>query len=492
MDSECRNGAKPRRFIYQDFCGQEVLFVSYSHRNGKRHINFLNSADFVVNRKDVPAILYNLVAVSAAIESGKPILLCGDEEETELAIKRGHSATTIAGGIRPLAGETLEMLSGAQLVVSSRVQIEKKVKAALYQLNDKCKRISVLKDSLNELSTDPDEWHLVLFGEAAARETTPQVPKISRIDEIEESPIEWISPGFIPRQCIGFVVSQPGAGKSQWLAYACACLSMGECPFTGSHLERRQSVLYITSEETEGIIRDRCTKYPYSVEHLYIAEWQNIGSVAVLDGIAAKTHFDIIVIDTLVGSLTRAIDPNNPTQVRFSLNPFMKLAMKTNALILFAAHTRKAVSDFPDLRDHSGSTDYGACARVHYTIRTSLIEDRNSELFLHQTKNTYAQRQQTVKFRLDNRGIKLIGPVSSKDPQSAFRSRLKVDEAVELIKAMLLPDPCSSEFLSECMKRNGISPRTFARAKQKLNVICEGSGRSATYRLPDLEDEGEE
>ncbi len=115
------NGSAPidAEYDYTDEAGKPLYQVVRFWPKDFRQRRPDGSGGWIWNLKGVRRVLYRLPEVLAAVEAGKPVLVCEGEKDVHAAEKRGKVATCNPGGAGKWRSEYSETLRGAKVAVVS-------------------------------------------------------------------------------------------------------------------------------------------------------------------------------------------------------------------------------------------------------------------------------------------------------------------------------------------------------------------------------------
>ncbi len=208
-----------------------------------------------------------------------------------------------------------------------------------------------------------------------------RIEDLPDLDQVKGASIEWVVEGIIAQGALHMVTSEPGAGKSTFLASACDAISRGVM-FMGRATSKR-SVLILDAENPLPAISERferlgiCTHPNFKVWGQWVGEdAPSAGGAIVLEWILRGDPKPLIVVDSVIAFHSGAENDSNET--RKYMEQYRRLtAMGTTVVLLH--HTGKSETS----REYRGSSDYKASIDIGYKLtnvgdaaRLSMLELR--------------------------------------------------------------------------------------------------------------------
>jgi putative DNA primase/helicase len=214
---------------------------------------------------------------------------------------------------------------------------------------------------------------------------------------------------------VGFIVGDPGLGKSQIGAYIAATVSTGgNWPFDEGNA-RRGDVIYITAEDgAAGTIRPRLEAAGANLDRVHIIEravdqfgeraFSLIADMAQLDQALTELRKPrVVIIDPVNACLSstdgRPFNPNSVLHVRALVCGLEALAGRHRVAIIGVTHFTKAKG--AALFRVTGSFAFVAAARSVFTV-TRKQDDWDTRI-LAPIKNNHAADGNPIGFRIKQR-----------------------------------------------------------------------------------------
>lgn len=207
-------------------------------------------------------------------------------------------------------------------------------------------------------------------GEGAGTATTPaRRARVIWASEIEPEPVVWAwevdGEGRIPAGSLSVAAGREGTGKSSFGIYQAAHITRGTLP--GSFYGTPRNVLYVAVEDS----------WRFTLIPRLIAAGADLGRVGRFDVLIdddtevtlslphdndllkqeiADHQVTYVVIDPLMSVIGSAIDTHRERDVRTALDPLVRIARQTEAVLMGIAHFNKgSSSDAASLITGSGA-----------------------------------------------------------------------------------------------------------------------------------------
>jgi hypothetical protein len=184
-----------------------------------------------------------------------------------------------------------------------------------------------------------------------------------RACDLEEKPVEWLWPGYVPAGALTLLSSPPKCGKSTLTATIAARVSRGALWPSGPALPSQPAVCAPLGEVLVIAYEDDLER---TVIPRLIAAGADLERVRFLRGIKRRRgkretlfsidlaeHFEaieeivrrhriaLVIVDPVMSGFSAGRDTNADNEVRAVLGPFVPLAEETRAAFLFVTHTNK-------------------------------------------------------------------------------------------------------------------------------------------------------
>jgi RecA-family ATPase len=239
-------------------------------------------------------------------------------------------------------------------------------------------------------------------------------------------PLIWLVPRFIAQGQLVLLGGRPKGGKSWLVLQLVQCIDTGQ-PFLGKETKMAKA-LYIALEDGERRVYQRCQLLKWQPKQaavlFHIARFDGPDGLAgpglaQIDRLAAA--FNLIVIDTLIGTLSGGINENDNTRMGLIINELARIAHNTDTAVVLVHHTGKSNSDdiFNTLRGASAT-------RGGYDV--GLLLDRKpdeSEAILHAESRDVDVENMTLRQSTDGAGWEYVGSSFEIEKIRAGRQTLK-------------------------------------------------------------------
>lgn len=346
-------------------------------------------------------------------------------------------------------------------------------------------------------------------------------PVITRLDECPETHLQWLWPERIPLGKLTLLVGDPGLGKSFVTLDVAARVSRGndfprlddESP--AGPTEAGSVVLLSAEDDVADTIRPRLMAAGADLKRIVA-----LGAVRTMKSNSESTFSlsdDLDVLEHVLRSLENCrlvvIDPISAylggtdayrnADIRSLLAPLASLAARTGVAVVAVSHLNK-MRRGPAIYRSMDSLAFTAMARSVLAVLQDLREPTDRTLI--SLKNNVTAPADGYRFRLKSAADDgVAGPRVPVVEWSTERVQLTADdilhaasqdagfapatdEAIEWLRASLAVGSRPAVNLKSDAKRDGIEPRTLARAKARLGVVAFrqgfGVGGSWHWRLP--------
>lgn len=242
--------------------------------------------------------------------------------------------------------------------------------------------------------------------------TDPDDVTIEDLDQFEEREVEWLIPGYLPKDQITLICGTGGTGKTSiWTALA-ADLSAGRATifekgsdFVDQIQRDPMTIMFFSAEDTvENVIKKRL--------RLQSAVMKNISTISVsssdfdkirfgssyLEALIKKKRPKLCIFDPLqafIDGRTKMADRN---AMRQTMRHLIEWGSKYGTTFLIVMHTNKQMNAWGRTR-MADSADLWDIARCVWMVGDT---EEDGIKYLSHEKNNYGRTNDTVLFRNDN------------------------------------------------------------------------------------------
>lgn len=323
--------------------------------------------------------------------------------------------------------------------------------------------------------------------------------KILTIEEIEPESVMWAWKPFIALGKITIVQGNPGVGKSTAVLAIAADITNGALPGE-SDITAPSPVIYQTVEDGYAdTVKPRLQRLGADCSRIHVIIDDDCPLSLADERIEAsilRTGAKLFIADPLQG-FCRGADMYSVNGMRPLLAKLGRVAERTGCAVVLISHLRKSggQSEYRGL----GSIDIYAAARSVLTVG-KLPLDENMRAIVH-TKSNLSPLGKSQAFGLDDNGNfcwlgdcdTTVDEVMSGKP----KQESQFSKARRLIETALANGAVLSVTMEQMADDNGISYKTFKRAKEALGVISVRRGGQWYWDLPvdvvytDMTEEGQ-
>ena len=259
---------------------------------------------------------------------------------------------------------------------------------------------------------EPNENNLFSGTSKAEPDPDPDELDISTLDDIEEREVEWLIPGYLPKDQITLICGTGGTGKTSiWTALA-ADLSAGRptifekgSDFCDQIQRDPMKILFFSAEDTvENVIKKRLRLQKAVMRNIYTISVSNANFDKVrfgtkyLEALIRKKRPQLCIFDPLqafIDGKTKMADRN---AMRQTMRCLIEWGSKYGTTFLIVMHTNKQLNAWGRTR-MADSADLWDIARCVWMVGDT---EEDGIKYLSHEKNNYGRTNDTVLFRNDN------------------------------------------------------------------------------------------
>ena len=314
----------------------------------------------------------------------------------------------------------------------------------------------------------------------------PQKYKIKTADQLDNTPVEWLIPSWIPKRGIKLLFGDGGTGKSYVWGSIVSALSKGNRNLlsqVSSNTEKR--ILTLSGEDAECVLRSRFEKLNAKMENVFvigqdslIVEDEEQPEITFSNGILAEIveqiKPDLLILDPLQSFIGPTVDMSRRNQMRTAMKPLQVLSAEYDMPVLVVAHSNKRENAENGRDKLADSADLWDIARSVIMVGYSEGDTR----FISLEKSSYADHLHTPTklFSIDDGTVTVRGECSNK-LRDFVRDRKsnkmeKTESQKELCQDAMLEllengEMDSQEFNTR-LKNMGFSKRTVDSSRKQL------------------------
>jgi putative DNA primase/helicase len=311
--------------------------------------------------------------------------------------------------------------------------------------------------------------------------------------EVQPKKPMWLWRGWLVAGALHLLVGRQGQGKSTLVAWLLAYLSTAQ-PLPG-HNEKaeplRCAVLSLEeSEDTQvarlqaiGANKNRIAILT-DVEDIdsegrpFHRAWRLPDDCSLLESFLVEEGVQVVVIDGL--GYTVKGDSHNYGVVGSALSALAGVAQRTGCAVIGVTHPPKGGSDPATVA--IGSTAWTAVARVVWLLAADPADETGNRKVVRVTKSNYKEPESGLSFLIGEDDKLEVGFVTDLDRSMVSKEALaaasipadergELDEAREVVRAILNDGPKPHARFTELTEAAGLSDRTVRRARSDLGVV---------------------
>ena len=296
--------------------------------------------------------------------------------------------------------------------------------------------------------------------------------KIEYYSSIISKEIDWLWYPYIPYGRITVIQGDPGDGKTTFVLQIAAKLSMGQPMPESVSAVPPQNVIYQSIEDSiTDTIKPRliaagadCKRIAFIDDTAYPLTLNDERLECAVDKCKAR----LLVLDPLQAFIGTDSDMYRANEIRPLMQKLARIAERTRCAVVIIGHMNKSTSS-KGLYRSLGSIDITAVARSVLLI--GRVKDEPLIRVMTQIKNNLAPEGQAIAFEMAaDGGVRWIGhyDITSDDLLSggSHANDSKVEQARDLLRDALTPNPIPCVDGYALCKKSGISKRTTETAKR--------------------------
>ena len=334
-------------------------------------------------------------------------------------------------------------------------------------------------------------------------ETVIKPPETPKVEEIKVTfstwsdldgilgPLEWEWENWLAKGFLHILVGQTGEGKSRLaLRVAATYLTDLDWPDGASYEGARGSIGWAEAEAGQAMNRDRARAMGLPTDNILSPLSNPLddfrlsvpGHQARLAALAMRPDIKIIVVDSLSGA-----DPTaeKSTEDAKSINWLAALARDCQKPILLTHHLRKRgmldTEGEVDLDRVRGISTILQYARVIWAIDTPDLTNKETKR-LSVIKSNLGKKPDPIGFTIND-------TIEFTDAPEKPRNETRVDQAADLLLALLEKEPKSAAEILDEFEQAGFSKSGLYRAKDALGVVSIRKEGRWVWSLPHSLDE---
>lgn len=355
-------------------------------------------------------------------------------------------------------------------------------------------------EALSILRTLPDP-----IKKKSKRELFEEKHNVLNLSDVVEKDIEWLIPGWIPKNTITFLAGDGGIGKTTLWCDVVAAISKGKpCILDSGDVNRSPAeVLYFSSEDAADTVLHKKLRYRSAdmrkIHTIEVTD-EEFPNIVFLPGGLLEEMIDVYrpalcVFDPIQQFLPEGVDMAKRNEVRRCTSVLHTIGEKYGCTFLITMHTNKS-------NNSSARNKLADSADIWDIARSVIMQGETGQgnlRFISQEKSNYGMQQKTVLYRTGSEGLIYSGTTEKRyrDFQNEnSRHRAPSPQSIEAKEFIIMtlaehPEGIATGELLEMAKANGITPNAFTQAKGKLldnkeirqDKVGNGKGKGVTFKL---------
>lgn len=328
--------------------------------------------------------------------------------------------------------------------------------------------------------------------------TEQDVLELVSLDQIEETEVEWLFPGRIPKGEVNIFAGEGGTGKTSTVCQIIASISNGtksildeDIPEGWSHPDKGEVIYFSSEDDFAKVLKGRLRQNGADMKNIKTIETSDERfrevkfNSPLLEKIIARYRPTLCVFDPLQSFIPPEVNMSARNEMRNCLNALVGLGHKYGTTFIILMHCNKKAGMYGRYR-MADSADIWDIARSVFLFGYA---DREGIRYMSNEKNNYGKMAETILFGMNDGVAKFKGTTEKKDydfvseaNRDGRKSAPDREEAKDFILEQLLSandHTVPVNELDELALNIGFSKSTYSRAKTDLKK----EGRTKTYGM---------
>lgn len=305
---------------------------------------------------------------------------------------------------------------------------------------------------------------------------------VKTLEEFEEKDPEWLIPGWIPKYQITVMCGDGGSGKTSMWCHIAGCVSSGKWTIFERELvdidnAPPQKVMFFSSEDSvEYTLKGRLVKNNVYIPNVVTIDLKDDRFYEIkfnselLENLIVENRPVLVIFDPLQSFIPPNVKMGQRNEMRYCLNPLIGMGEKYNTTFLIIMHTNKQSGMYGRKRMADSSDVWDISRSVLMLGET----EQKGIRYITQEKSNYGPLQKTILFELVDNIPKFRGYSDKHDREFVtehdynIRTKPALESAKDFILEYLEDGEKEAGDLQESAKANGVSGKTFERARSDL------------------------
>lgn len=305
---------------------------------------------------------------------------------------------------------------------------------------------------------------------------------LTRLADIEQKPLDWLWPGWLPLGTIVDFSGDPGQAKSGIAYDLAARITTGQPMPNCTNAAPPAGVVLIQGEDlVDTMVKPTLLAAGADVARIFVYDPKGFAGqpltlpddLQLVADAVAEVHAKLVVIDP--ATVFFACNPNSEPSVRRALQPITDFAQQAGVTVLLVRHLNK--NDGGNLLYQAGgSIAWIAAARsAPRAISDPASSDPHRHLLVQIKTNLPSEPTLAYRTVLQNGciGVQWLGNSSFTAKEmniGQLEERTRRREAMDILFLILRNGPLHVEEVIRKAKQQGVAKRTLERAKVTLGV----------------------
>jgi len=310
--------------------------------------------------------------------------------------------------------------------------------------------------------------------------------KLIKMSDIQPEPVEWLWEPYIPCGAISLIQGDGGMGKTTAALAIAAAVSRGDALPNGISSAPAAVIVQNAEDSYTRTIKPRLENYGADCGIIEVIDEDeqelSLSDTRIEDAII-RTGAKLLIIDP-VQAYFGGRNMNSAGGVRPLMKQLGAVAARHDCAVLLVGHLHKK-GGAPQYRG-LGSIDIYAAARSVMTVG-KFPDDETTRVIVHNKSNLSAPGASQAFGLDDDGGFRWLGECGATVDEvmgGKPKQESQVAKARRLIETALANGPVPAADMEQLAEEEGISFKTFKRAKEALGVMSYQRGRVWYWDLP--------
>lgn len=333
-------------------------------------------------------LLYHSEQLPHARGHGETIYVAEGEKDCDRLQQAGYVGVCGAGGAGSWLPQYSDQLAGLNVVVIADNDDPGRdhARAVVRSLDGVAGSVSLVQPSYGKDITDQLNAGYPL--DTAVPLSMEEMLEVLRADMVQERPVSWLWPGYLPAGKLVMIEGDPGDGKSVMTCDLAARLTTGSPLPDGSRVPKTDVIMISAEDDPEDTIKPRLRVAGADLRRVHLvvggptenSAFDLARDLDALEALVTSTQAKVIFIDPLMAFMPAQINAYSDHEVRRALYPLSRMAQRNSTAIVVVRHLVKGSGRGKAITAGGGSIAFIGAARAGYVVAEH-PEDETKRVF---------------------------------------------------------------------------------------------------------------